>query len=220
MYDELEPIANLRTGEAVERLSQEWQAKVTAAMNDLAARGLSSSGYAYKTRLDLAAQSAEGKCRAIYDIWLDLIRKHNEGSINRADVDFIIERVRACARSSVGAIQRAATIPNTPTPGWVAQRAQTRMQSVASGIGRELEIILREHEAFSTRPDTSFMAFLKAFGSDWLTRMSGPVTVPFAIAALFAPGWYKILFGILAIICGVFAAFRVWRTARLRRGKN
>jgi hypothetical protein len=44
--------------------------------------------------------------------------------------------------------------------------------------------------------------------------MSGPLTVPFAIAVLFVPGFYKLLFGVLAIICGVFSSYRVWRTAR------
>ncbi len=111
------------------------------------------------------------------------------------------------------------------------QRAQSKMQSVASGIDRELEIKLREQEAFpkpvvpvpdpprlqviaADPPDLRFRAFLRAFGESWLTQMSGPLTVPFAIAALFVPGFYKLLFAVLAVVCGVFSSYRVWRTAR------
>jgi hypothetical protein len=91
------------------------------------------------------------------------------------------------------------------------------MQSVASGIDRELEIKLREQEAFpkqiETAPDLRFVAFLRAFGESWLTLMSGPLTVPFAIAALVLPGFYKLLFAVLAVLCGVFSSYRVWRAA-------
>lgn len=58
--------------------------------------------------------------------------------------------------------------------------------------------------------------FLRAFGDQWFTRMSGPLTVPFAIAALVVPGTIlKLLFAILAIISGLFASYGVWAKERL-----
>jgi hypothetical protein len=46
-----------------------------------------------------------------------------------------------------------------------------------------LEIKVREQEAFPNQevmPDLGFIAFLRAFGESWLTKMSGPLTVPFS----------------------------------------
>jgi len=57
----------------------------------------------------------------------------------------------------------------------------------------------------------SFWKFLRAFGQDWLTLMSGPLAVPFAIAATFFSGWARSLLLMLAASCIVFASFRVWR---------
>jgi len=66
-----------------------------------------------------------------------------------------------------------------------------------------------------------FGDYLKAFGQDWLTLMSGPLAVPFAILASFFSGWGRALLLLLAAACIIFASFRVWRTqqgeiARLR----
>lgn len=57
--------------------------------------------------------------------------------------------------------------------------------------------------------------FFKAFGADWLTKMSGPLTVPFTIGALFAPGkWLKAIFAAMAILCGGAASYGVWAAER------
>src|SRR4051794_37826461 len=53
--------------------------------------------------------------------------------------------------------------------------------------------------------------FLRAIWSDWPSRMSGPLTVPFAAAALFLPGnASRLLFGTLAVLCGIVSCYRVW----------
>src|ERR1700739_2834058 len=56
----------------------------------------------------------------------------------------------------------------------------------------------------------SFGNFLRAFTTDWLTLMSGPLAVPFAIVATFASGWSRDLLLLLAAACIIFASFRVW----------
>jgi hypothetical protein len=223
MYEDLEPIVNLKYGEVVERVSRENGPKLSAAIADLGRRGLSESGMMISTRLNSALEHSEQVCRGLYGIWLELILQRNQGRISREDVDFIMERVNACARARTGNIAQVLNTPQGPAPGWALQQVQRKMLSVASGIDRELEIKLREQEAFpkqvATAPDLGFSAFVRAFGESWLTLMSGPLTVPFAIAALILPGLYKLLFAILAVLCGVFSSYRVWRTASAKSNR-
>lgn len=169
-------------------------------------------------------RTSEGVCRVVYDTWLSLILQHNQGKLSREDIDFIMAKVNACAGAQERNIGQALTSGGsgpTPMPGkdWAVQQGQTRMRSVASNIHRELEIKFREQEAFrKEKPplDMGFVAFLRSFGANWLTLMSGPLTVPFAIVALFVPGLYKLLFGILAIASGVLSSYLVWRNERQR----
>ena len=212
MYEDLEPIASLKFGEAVEQISREGQQHLSSTIADLSARGLANSGPMVSAKLDSVLQTSERTCRAIYDIWLELILQRNKGKISRQDVDFIMGKVEACTGT------RATQIAQVLATPWALEKAKIKMQSVASGIARELEIKLREQEAFPAHapPDTSFVAFLQAFGGSWLTLMSGPATVPFAVAAFFVPGLYKLLFAALAVTCAVSSSYQVWRNERKR----
>jgi hypothetical protein len=61
----------------------------------------------------------------------------------------------------------------------------------------------------------SLSEFARSFWADWGERMSGPVSVPLMIAALFIPNRYAAIgTGVLGIACGVFAAYRVWANER------
>jgi hypothetical protein len=60
--------------------------------------------------------------------------------------------------------------------------------------------------------------YLKAFFSDWLTGMCGPLSVPFAaFAALSKAPSAKVLWAGLAIGAFFFASYRVWRKERNNR---
>jgi len=223
MFEDLEAIANLKFGKVIERVSSEGQGKLSAQIADLAARGLANSGPMVSARLNSALEMSEQTCRALYEIWLELILQRNEGKITRDDINFIMGKVNPCTQTRAAHIAQALASPQGIAPEWAMQQAQAKMQSVSSTISRELEIRLREQEAFARREvpaDAGFMAFLGAFGENWLTRMSGPLTVPFAIAALFAPGFYKLLFATLAIVCGVSSSYEVWRNERKRARRS
>src|ERR1700735_2115447 len=59
--------------------------------------------------------------------------------------------------------------------------------------------------------------FLWAIVADWGALMSGIPTVPLAIAALYVSNTkFKVLYGCLAVVCGLFASFRVWLKERER----
>jgi hypothetical protein len=71
--------------------------------------------------------------------------------------------------------------------------------------------------------DTRAITYLKAFGSDGLSRMSGRLSVPFAAAAVWVDArWAKTLWGALSVVAFFLASYSVWRnernnaTARLR----
>jgi hypothetical protein len=60
--------------------------------------------------------------------------------------------------------------------------------------------------------------FISAIGADWLARMSGPLTVPFTVAAFFLPSTVaKISFTILAVIAALITCFRIWNTAETEK---
>lgn len=59
--------------------------------------------------------------------------------------------------------------------------------------------------------NTKFSKFLNAICNDWLARMSGPLTVPVTIAALFVSTTaYKGLFATLAVLAAMVTCYRVW----------
>lgn len=64
-------------------------------------------------------------------------------------------------------------------------------------------------------PRARIRDFLAAIFSHWLTAMSGPLSVPLAVAAFFVQGnLAKTLLAISAIVCFGAAAYLVWRRER------
>jgi hypothetical protein len=67
----------------------------------------------------------------------------------------------------------------------------------------------------------SFGGYLRAFGQNWLTLMSGSLSVLLLVATTFVSYWNKVGLFLLAAACVIFASFRIWlsqqeETARLR----
>jgi len=64
---------------------------------------------------------------------------------------------------------------------------------------------------------TGFRAYLKAFGLNWGTKLSGIASVPFAAAALFVQSaWQRWLYAGLAAACFLYSSFELWRNERNR----
>ena len=54
--------------------------------------------------------------------------------------------------------------------------------------------------------------------ADWLTGMSGPLSVPFAALAVWSEQrQQKIIWGCLAVFAAMFGSYRVWRKERITR---
>jgi hypothetical protein len=65
---------------------------------------------------------------------------------------------------------------------------------------------------------TSFVDYLWAFTKRWFTAMSGPLSVPAAIAGAWVENpTTRILLGLTAIGCFFFSSYWVWATERRRR---
>jgi hypothetical protein len=57
--------------------------------------------------------------------------------------------------------------------------------------------------------------FISSFSTDRASFMTGPLSIVFAIAALYVnQGWQKVCFVILAIACALFASYSVWKKER------
>jgi hypothetical protein len=65
-------------------------------------------------------------------------------------------------------------------------------------------------------PAPNIKGFFFVIWSDWGSLMSGIFTVPFTVAALFAPSEYRAIFAVMAILAFALTAFRVWADERMR----
>jgi hypothetical protein len=73
-----------------------------------------------------------------------------------------------------------------------------------------------------TASDPNLLRYLRALCNDWLTRMCGALSVPFAAIAVLwanAPS-AKLLWGGLAVLAFLIAGYRVWRNERSDRTKE
>src|SRR5215469_7930499 len=97
MNTDLETIANLKYGKAIERISREAQEKMRLALTSMP-RG----GHAEHAKLQIRLDQSEQSCREYARIWQDLLEQRNGGHLTRADVDFIMGKVRevVAARTS------------------------------------------------------------------------------------------------------------------------
>ena len=69
-------------------------------------------------------------------------------------------------------------------------------------------------------PDSapSFRNFFAALRRRWFPAMSGSLSVPFTFASVYSDAkWEKLAWAILAVVCGGYAAFSVWRDERITR---
>jgi hypothetical protein len=65
-------------------------------------------------------------------------------------------------------------------------------------------------------PGPNIKSFFHDIWYDWGARMSGLFTVPFTVAALFAPSEYRAIFAVMAILAFAITAYRIWADERAR----
>ncbi len=139
MHDDLEAIANLEFGKAVDRISLEFQEKIRRVQS------MPRGGMMEHERLKVQLDQAEEKCRAYAQIWQDLLEAKNGGHLTREDVSFIIQKVQQVVESSKRNLMNALTRSSLAS---AAEEIAMGMNRVASSIRRDLEIRIRKQQAF------------------------------------------------------------------------
>lgn len=154
MYEDLNQIAQLKFNKEVESISSQTRDKVKDAQNEYAALTGSAglrSGQHEASICRLQIDGAEQLVRALYRVWLDLIREPR-GYIARPDIGIVSSKIESYARTQKGHLhqafsqQRRGAVVNLMT-----QEAGIRMDAVTADLRRDLEIMVREHEAFPSR---------------------------------------------------------------------
>jgi nucleoside 2-deoxyribosyltransferase len=143
LYEDLEPLANVKIVKAVEMLSKEAAERRSKITMEFTRRGLSRSGPFEKAKLDSQLQMAEQSCQEACRIWAELILARDR-TLTEAAVSLIAGKVQARAdgfRASIrGSLERERGI------AWshLSQEADRRIQGIVGNIGRDLEIRRRE----------------------------------------------------------------------------
>jgi hypothetical protein len=68
----------------------------------------------------------------------------------------------------------------------------------------------------SRTPNAGLLTYVRAFFTDWLSGMSGPLSVPFAALAVWSEqGRQKIIWACLAVAAALLGSYRVWQREHL-----
>jgi hypothetical protein len=139
MYEDLEAIARLEYGKAVERLSRQALEKLQRIQT------MPRGGQAEYARLNVEIEQCEESCRTYAQIWQDLLEARNGGHLTRENVNFIIEKVQHLVAA------RKSNLMGRPNPSRLPSSSNeitTRMDGVAASLRRDLEIRIRKQMAF------------------------------------------------------------------------
>lgn len=146
MHDDLETIANLEYGKAVERISRETLEKTRSIQN--MARG----GQMEYAKLKVQLDRGEESCRAYAQIWQNLLEAKNGGYLTREDVNFIVRKVQPVVQAAKNGLKHRL---NTSRLASAGDEIARRMDGVAASISRDLEILFRKQQAFPNREFTT-----------------------------------------------------------------
>ena len=132
-----------RTREAVRNLQREYAAR--------AGSFVGYSGQQEATIGRLQINGSEEIVRALHQTWVDLLTKRH-GHISRSDSALIASKVEDYAHTTKSHLCIAFRMQRKgPTVSSLTQEASRQMDSIATTLRTDLEIAVREHEAFSKK---------------------------------------------------------------------
>jgi pyrimidine deaminase RibD-like protein len=140
MDKELEVIANLEYGKAVERIAQETQEKVRKATT-----GMPRGGQIEATRLRLYLEQAKEICQEWSRIWVELLEAKHGGYLSRDDANFIIGKVR-----EMGELRKRdfTSLPDRSIRlASASAEIDAKIAGFVGSITRDIEIRIRKQES-------------------------------------------------------------------------
>jgi hypothetical protein len=151
VYEDLEPIATLKFGKEMETISERTRANVREAQCQYAALTGSSGTRSGQHEASIARiwiNGSEQLARSLFDLWIDLIKQRN-GHIARADVGFVAMKIEGFTKTQTVHLKQVIRQRHSAIIPMLTEEAERRMYAASSSARRDLEIMAREHEAFS-----------------------------------------------------------------------
>ncbi len=160
MYEDLNPTARLRFGKEADAIAQQTQENIREAATRYAAiAGLNSRSGQHEASLGrFQIVSIEQMANSLYQIWVDLIKQRN-GRIGREDISFITNRIDEFINAQKGHLKSTFAQHGATVALVLVQESEQKMYAVSAGIRRDLEIMVREYDAF---PQKSLQAAANA----------------------------------------------------------
>jgi len=139
MNNDLQAIASMEFGKAVDRLRREKETRMRTAL-----AGLSRGGPQVAAKRDIELEYAEKMCAALAEIWVNLLEGTNGGILTRRHVDFIKEQVQAAASARRSSLMTGPSM--APNQQAVASHVARQMGIITANIYRDLELRLKRQE--------------------------------------------------------------------------
>lgn len=140
MNNDLNTIASLEFGKAMDRLAKEKSSRLRTAL-----AGMSQGGPRVAVTRDIELEYAEKSCTALAEIWVNLLEGTNGGMLTRQHVEFIKGQVQGAAGARKGALIQGP--PMQPNQQAIAGHVARQMEIVAANVYRDLELRLRRQQA-------------------------------------------------------------------------
>jgi len=140
MNNDLQTIASLEFGKAIDRLAKEKESRLRTALV-----GLSRGGPQVAARRDIELEYARKTCAVLAEIWVNLLEGTNGGILTRQHVEFIKGQVQGAASARRGSLMTGP--PMAPNQEAIAGHIARQMDTIAANVYRDLELRLRRQDA-------------------------------------------------------------------------
>jgi hypothetical protein len=148
MYQDLNAIAQLKFGKEMDVIALKTQEKIRDASTSFAAMGSGiRSGHKDTLLGQLRIDGLIELARSLYQIWVDLIGRRN-GHIGRDDIAFILGKVNEFLDAQKGHLNTMFAQLSGAVATRLTQQALQSLYALSATLHRDLEMMVREHEAF------------------------------------------------------------------------